>query len=96
MKSKNLRGIVAVSVLLAVVGGYSGLPDASGQGKAKTTATFELYKDNGGEFRFRLLNPEGNLIASSGKGYKTKAECQKVIEAVRQDAAKAKLDDQTK
>ena len=96
---KRLIGIVAVLLAVAIFVGLAGLPDASGQGKGKAkaaAATFELYKDNGGEFRFRLVNSEGALMAASGKGYKTKADCQKVIDAVKQEAAKARVDDQTK
>ena len=35
-------------------------------------------------------------LATSGKGYKSKADCQKVIDTIRKEAAKAKLDDQAK
>src|SRR5262245_21721311 len=66
------------------------------KGKAAAGAVFELYKDSAGEFRFRLKDDEGNLLATSGKGYKTKGDCQKVIDAIKKEAAKAKVDDQTK
>jgi uncharacterized protein YegP (UPF0339 family) len=65
----------------------------AGVGKA---AVIELYKDRGGEFRFRIKDADDVLLASSGKGYDDKAECLKVIEAIRKGAATAKLDDQTK
>jgi uncharacterized protein YegP (UPF0339 family) len=97
---KRLIGILAVVLIVAVFAGVAGLPDAAGQGKGKAkaaaSATFELYKDNADEFRFRLVDGEGELMATSGKGYKTKADCQKVINAIKQDAAKAKVDDQSK
>ena len=66
------------------------------KGKAAATAVFELYKDSAGEFRFRLKNDEDTLLATSGKGYKTKADCQKVIDEIKSVAAKAKVDDITK
>ena len=90
-----------VSVGLAAVLVTAALPLA-GQVKKdkgkddKPAATFELYKDSANEFRFRLKDEDGDLLATSGKGYKTKADCQKVIEAIRTSAAKAALDDQTK
>jgi uncharacterized protein YegP (UPF0339 family) len=60
------------------------------------TATFELYKDNGGKYRFRIRDDEGTLLAISGKGYETKADCQRVIDTIKRDVAKAKVDDQSK
>ena len=35
---------------------------------------FEVYKDKGGEYRFRLKAANGQNILSS-EGYKTKASC---------------------
>ena len=61
--------------------------------KAKDVAVFEVYKDKGDEFRFRLNDGEGTTLAISGKGYKTKAECLKVVETIKKDAAKAKVEE---
>ncbi|MCT8327965.1 YegP family protein [Albidovulum sediminis] len=47
---------------------------------------FELYKDNGGEFRFRLKAGNGQTILAS-EGYKTMASARKGIESVRRNAA---------
>ena len=94
--------LMALLVVLAVLAGAFSLPAAAnaqkdkGKGKAAATAVLELYKDNAGEFRFRLNDDEGTLLATSGKGYKTKADCQKVIDTIKKGAAKAKLDDQGK
>ena len=63
---------------------------------AATTAVFEVYKDRGGEFRFRLKDADGTLLAIAGKGYDKKADCQKVIDSIKQYAAKAKVEDDTK
>jgi uncharacterized protein YegP (UPF0339 family) len=102
--NKVTRGVALL--LLAGVLGAAGLHPAAAQekkvkgkgkdGKAVATATFELYTDSAKEFRFRLRDGDGALLAIPGKGYKTKADCLKVIEAIRRDAARAKLDDQTK
>lgn len=56
--------------------------------------TFELYKDAGGKFRFRLKASNGQVIAS-GQGYASKESAMNGIESVRKNAAEAKLDDQT-
>jgi uncharacterized protein YegP (UPF0339 family) len=94
----SVRGLL-VSLGLAAVLAAAALPVA-GQQKdkdkdTKAVATFELYKDSANEFRFRLKNDDGELLATSGKGYKTKADCQGVIDAIKSSAAKAKVDDQT-
>jgi uncharacterized protein YegP (UPF0339 family) len=62
----------------------------------RVSASFELYKDKAGEFRFRFKDGEGNLLASSGKGYEKKADCQKVIDLIKREASKARIDDQAK
>src|SRR5262245_60805567 len=69
--------------------------DTKGSTSAAGAATFELYKDSASEFRFRMRDGEGGLLATSGKGYKTKGDCQKVIEAIRAGAARARVEDQT-
>lgn len=95
--------LLASLVVFAVLAGACGLsfPEAHAQkdkdkGKSEAATVFELYKDNAGEFRFRLKDGEGSLLASSGKGYRDKADCQKVIDTIKKEAARAKVDDQTK
>jgi uncharacterized protein YegP (UPF0339 family) len=58
-------------------------------------AVFEVYKDRGGKYRFRLKH-NGEQLAMSSVGHKTKADCLKVIELIRRDAAKAKVEDVAK
>jgi len=53
-------------------------------------AKFEIYKDKKGEFRFRLLASNGQVIAN-GQGYKTKASCMNGIESVKKNAPKAEV-----
>jgi uncharacterized protein YegP (UPF0339 family) len=90
---RGLAIVLVLAVTLAVAGPHpAGAQDK--KGKAATGAVFELYKDSGGEFRFRLKDAEGALMATSGKGYKTKADCQKVIDAVKRDAAKARVEEE--
>src|SRR5262245_14361570 len=52
-------------------------------------ATFEVYKDKGGEFRWRLRAQNSQVIATSGDGYKEKRSCLAAIESVKRDAAAA-------
>ena len=94
---KVLYGLVMGIILVSPVG-FSGLRFADAQDKkdkdkATAGATFEVYKDRGGEFRFRLRNGDGTLLAISGKGYDKKADCQAVIETIKKDAAKARVEE---
>ena len=52
-------------------------------------AKFELYKDNAGEFRFRLKAGNGENILAS-EGYKAKASCVNGIESVKKNCQDAK------
>jgi uncharacterized protein YegP (UPF0339 family) len=70
--------------------------DTKGKVAATGAAVFEMYNDKSGEVRFRLNDAEGTLLATSGKGYKTKPDCQKVIDTIKREAARAKVDDQAK
>ena len=49
-------------------------------------ATFELYTDKAGEFRFRLNAGNGQNILAS-EGYKQKASAMNGIESVKQNAS---------
>lgn len=44
---------------------------------------FELYKDRRGEFRWRLKHANGNILATSSEGYKSKESAMRCIENVR-------------
>ncbi len=55
---------------------------------------FELYKDKGGQFRFRLKAGNGQVIAT-GESYTTNKACLNGIESIRKNAPDANLDDQT-
>lgn len=46
---------------------------------------FEIYKDKGGEFRFRLKAANGQNILAS-EGYKAKTGCTNGIESVRNNS----------
>ena len=96
---KVIRGLVMALVIASPIV-FASPHVAEAQDKkdkaAATTAVFEVYKDRGGEFRFRLKDADGNLLAISGKGYDKKADCQAAIDAIKKDAAKAKVEDQTK
>jgi len=56
-------------------------------------AKFELYKDAKGEFRWRLVASNGQTIASSGEGYKSKDSAKAGIESVKKNAAGAAIEE---
>lgn len=45
-------------------------------------ATFTIYKDKKGEFRWRLKTKNGRIVAESGEGYKRMQGCLRGIQAV--------------
>jgi uncharacterized protein len=105
---KSVIASVFAGLMLAAVLGTVSLHPAAAQDKTKAKASdpkgskdakaavFELYKDKSGDYRFRLRDDEGTLLAISAKGYQEKADCQKVIQAIQRQAARAKIDDQAK
>jgi hypothetical protein len=56
-------------------------------------ATFELYEDREGKYRWRLVHDNGNVIADSGEGYTKKANARKGIESVRTNAPDAPVEE---
>jgi uncharacterized protein YegP (UPF0339 family) len=58
-------------------------------------AKFELYKDSKGEFRWRLIASNGQMIANGGEGYKSKESCKAGIESVKQNAPSAVIEEKT-
>jgi uncharacterized protein YegP (UPF0339 family) len=79
----------------SLFGGLLGLAVAAlfAGSEAKAVAdklTFELYKDNAGEFRWRLKDGDSTM-ATSGQGYKAKADAKNGIDRIMKDAAGDKL-----
>jgi len=58
-------------------------------------AKFETYKDKTGEFRWRLTHTNGQIIANSGEGYTTKANANRGINSVKENAPTATVEDKT-
>lgn len=57
-------------------------------------AKFQLYQDSSGEFRWRLRADNNQVIATSGEGYKSRADCQHGIELVKRLAPSAPVEAQ--
>ena len=52
---------------------------------------FDMYKDSRGEWRWRLKAPNGQVIATSGEGYKDKTGCEDGIASVKKNVPTAKI-----
>ena len=61
------------------VDGFVFPDDAEGQSQAD----FELYEDEGGEYRWRLRHENGNIIAGCGEGYATRSGAEHAIDRIR-------------
>lgn len=55
---------------------------------------FEIYKDAAEKFRFRLIAPNGEIIAV-GEAYESKDSCKNGIASVKENAPKAGIVDTT-
>jgi uncharacterized protein YegP (UPF0339 family) len=68
-------------------------PAAAAEGEKKSAATFEVYKDKGGDYRWRLRTTNTQVIATSGQGYSTKRACEEGIESVKKNAPDAAVEE---
>ena len=55
-------------------------------------ATIEIYKDRGGEFRFRVKAKNGEIVAS-GESYATKAGAERGVKAMAKAVKNARVVD---
>jgi hypothetical protein len=52
---------------------------------------FEVYQDSAGEWRWRLVVSNNNIIADSGEGYVSKQGAKRGIRSVKENAPEAKV-----
>ncbi|WP_411963668.1 HVO_2922 family protein [Haloferax sp. YSMS24] len=52
-------------------------------------AHFELYADAEGEYRWRLVHDNGNILADSGEGYASKQKAKQGIESLKRNVPDA-------
>jgi uncharacterized protein YegP (UPF0339 family) len=64
----------------------------SGQGH-QAKATFEVYQDKSGEYRWRLRATNSQILAMAAQGYSDKRACMNAIESVRRDVADAPVEE---
>jgi uncharacterized protein YegP (UPF0339 family) len=76
-------GLAIVACLVA------GVVAARGEDKK---AAFEVYKDKGGEFRWRLRAGSGKILGVPEDAYKAQADARKAAENIKANAATMKAD----
>ncbi|AUX10822.1 hypothetical protein AArcSl_3216 [Halalkaliarchaeum desulfuricum] len=59
-------------------------------------ARFEVYEDTAGDYRWRLVHQNGNIIADGSQGYASKQKAKQGLESVRKNASGAYIVDQSK
>ena len=57
------------------------------------TLKFETYADAKGETRWRLKASNGQVIATSGQGYKDKRDCENAIAVIKEGVEKARVEE---
>ena len=55
---------------------------------------FEIYRDNAGEYRWRLQAANGEIVAAS-EGYTTASSARRSVERVKELAPQARVNDKT-
>ena len=98
MMSHPRRILLATVAALGLAIGYganltTNPARAADEPQAKSAATFEVYKDKAGEFRWRLKAANGQNIATSGEGYAEKGSCLAAIDSVKRNAPTAKIEE---
>lgn len=79
------------------VGGSDGPGDGTGAsvpvagGPAPSLARFQLYRDRAAEWRWRLVHRNGNIIATGGEGYSSRAKARQGLRSVVANAPGAEV-----
>ena len=71
-------------------------PDETGRDVAESAgsqATFEVFRDAAGEWRWRLVHRNGNVVATSGEGYARRRNAEKGLRSVVTNAPEAEVVD---
>jgi uncharacterized protein YegP (UPF0339 family) len=86
---------LSLAVLIVASTGLIALsrPATAAAPEKKADATFEVYKDKAGEFRWRLRMKNTKVIATSGEGYSSKSACEHAIDSVKKNAPDAAVEE---
>src|SRR5271156_1424994 len=96
---KRVGVLVAMTTIVVLMGmtfAAEGQDKKAAAGKPPAPGlTLEVYKDKGGDFRYRIVDESGTNLGGSGKGFDKKEDVLKVVNTIKKEAAAAKIDDQT-
>ena len=59
-------------------------------------ASFVIYLDQAGEFRWYFLTENNRKMADSGEGYRNRQDCEDAIRLIKRRAAKAVIESKAK
>ncbi len=63
--------------------------------ETSSIAKFQIYKNNKGEYRWRLRTDNDRIIADCSEGYMSKDSCRYVIKLIKQLTCDAGIEDDT-
>ena len=55
-------------------------------------ARFEIWRDKGGEFRWRF-RADNNEVLASGEGYRSKDDCEHAVQLIKEQVPQAEVID---
>ena len=87
-EEENETGVVDLEAEHAPEG-----PEAEASEAVGSLGTFEVFEDRAGEWRWRLVHRNGNVIATSGEGYTRRRNAEKGLRSVVENAPGADVVD---
>jgi amphi-Trp domain-containing protein len=67
-------------------------PGVDGTADSGRTSRFEVYEDNAGEWRWRLVHWNGNVVADGGEGYASRSNAERAARSVMRSAPTATIE----
>ncbi|MXV63649.1 DUF1508 domain-containing protein [Natronorubrum sp. JWXQ-INN-674] len=61
--------------------------------RGERTSRFEVYEDRAGQWRWRLVHWNGNIVADGGEGYASRSNARRAVRGVMRSAPTARLVD---
>jgi uncharacterized protein YegP (UPF0339 family) len=87
MVMSRRRSVLIWGMIYVVLGGAQAGSAKAASAQSGRALKFETYEDAKKEHRWRLRATNGQIIATSGQGYKDKRDCQNAIDRIKKDAA---------